>query len=151
MVSNKTCSYSAKKHLIMSMMVFIVVAVLWTATWVVKNKESNQTTKEDINLKREVYQKATAEVVMSSDSSGFGVIQLDGDEQYSCYLFEGSSCVYAINDNMKLVAVPAEASVFESWISGCDNISDTNTPGDTCEINAHDLKKMIEVKFIKAQ
>lgn len=99
----------------------------------------------------ELTEEITVEIKLSSSSTGVGFISFEGDKKNSCYLTKATDkCDYSIKEAMKLVAVPVEGFVFRGWFGGCDNVATTNLKNDTCEINAHSSKKVIEVRFMKS-
>ena len=121
-------------------MVILVVAYL-----AMKSDKFGQTTGRSSNV--------AVETGISPDSTGYGAVQLidHNDKEYYCDLVSADKCEYGYKDKvaMKLVAIPAEDSVFDGWVSGCDIVSTTNMDNDTCEINVYESKRTTEVRFVK--
>ena len=98
-----------------------------------------------------VLQKITVEVKRSFDSTGFGAVQSvdSAGKEYYCNLISAEKCDYGFNAEvaMKMVALPADDSLFEGWLSGCDSIETTNLDNDTCGVNVYKSKRSAEVRF----
>lgn len=121
-----------------------IVVILIIAYWAVKNDKFGQ----GIGMS----QKITVEAKRSFDSTGYGAVQLidHNNQEYYCNLVDAGSCDYGYKNAvaMKLVAIPAEGSVFGGWLGSCDNISTTNTDNDTCKLNVYESKRTAEVRFV---
>ena len=96
-------------------------------------------------------QKITVEVKRSFDSTGFGAVQLvdNNGKEYYCNLIDAEKCDYGYQSEvaMKMVALPADDSIFEGWLNGCDSIETTNLDNDTCGVNVYKSKRVAEVRF----
>lgn len=125
------------------LLIIVALIVLIIAYLAVRSEKSSQVA--------EGPQEITVETRMSSDSAGYGAVQLIDHEnnEYYCNLIDAESCDYKYEGPvaMKLVALPAEGFVFDGWISGCDSISTWNINNDTCEINVYQSKRTTEVRF----
>ena len=128
------------KKILLILAVLIVVAIGYLA---VKDGNFSQSVLVSQNI--------TVEAKRSFDSTGFGAVQLVDNmgKEYYCNLIDAEKCDYGYNDAvaMKLVALPAQGSVFDGWLNGCDGIATTNLDNDTCEVNVYKSKRTAEVRF----
>lgn len=128
------------KKILLALVVLIIAVIGYLAI-----KEGN------FNKSVLMSQNITVEAKKSFDSTGFGAVQLvdHTGKEYYCNLINAEKCNYGYNDTvaMKLVAIPAQGSVFGGWLSGCDGITTTNLNNDTCEVNVYESNRAVEVRF----